>query len=231
MNILRRLWRRPELESDNPYVRVKTLKDTHELDMRWIKWVLAVGNIATLILLGIVSLDNYQQRNKPKEPPVFVMLDKDYEPIQVLARRADMMARSDPIRDGVAANFLANHIVHYYQRFLDDTFLADSLNTVRLQLAGNASDNFFKELNETKPFEKNDREKRIVKITGWPYKVSMGDKTDTWKADWEETVMDKADNVLGVEKRSGYFVLAQDTKKITTVDNFLGFFVVEREVP
>lgn len=228
MNMLRRLWRgrkAQEPDTENPYVRGMLLHDLHEQDLQRAKRDRGLMAAGLFLLLATSVSGNLYQVQQAKEFHHFVLLDRDYQPVQALTQRADLMGENDPIRNGITAEYVKNYVTHRYQIMMDKQFLADSLNLALSYTAGTAALKFKPALISSDPFKRSEKEKVIVKVEGTPVKVSA----NSWFANWTEEVRSPNGDVLREEKKNGYFRVAQDPKRVST-DNIFGLAIADTEV-
>jgi len=217
-----------EIDTTNPYVRQLLWQDTHELDMQRMKRTLLVGVFLFFSLASGSIAMNFYQVMKAQDFYYFIMLDRDYQPVEAIARRADIMADSDPIKEGITANFLKSYVTWYRSRIMDEPSLLKQLNQARLQVSGIATVKFQADIDAHEPWKQIKKERVLVDIEGQPVRVSMDGKTKTWLVNWIETVQDATGVVLRQDKRNGHFLLAEDPKRVST-DNPFGLVVVDQE--
>lgn len=215
-------------ESENPYYLTMMSQDARTKNLWRVIyqiWAVAIGATIGLIIVAAIL---FYKVNDTQEFHHFIMLDRDYQPVEAIARRADIMADSDPIKEGITANFLKDYVRWTRERMMDDAYLTRQLNQARLQVAGIATVKFKTDLEAVDPWKQNKREKVLVDIEGLPMRVSMDGKTKTWLVNWVETVQDTNGTVLRKDKRNGHFLLAEDSRRVST-ENPFGLVVVDQE--
>jgi len=223
--LLRQLWYgRSEdevLALGSPYTASRHNHNTHEHDM---KRTIKLLTWACAGFMGLAAGGIYATIYQIKQAKVeyqLVMVDSHYQPVTVLAKQAELMPDTDPMKQGMVGTYLKTFIEKLNMRTRDVELLTTNQNIAGAELSGAAVKKFVVAFKERNPFEVAKREEVIVKRVDPVIPLS----NRTWVMNWRQEVSDLGGNLLRDEEWTGQFQLEQDPRRVGPF-NIFGLTVV-----